>query len=327
MDYKYLYDLNDHASSWRDPFTEKREDGSDKYTVARIIEPEGPRFLYWVLDDYSNAGPKDTDCSVAQFPHWHVAGYETFFVDSGSLWLYINGQKAFAQKGDIIQIQPGQNHGMAWLEDTKWRGTYSDMLVEPEGKQIANVIAHMPELSNDPDVQALKAKGLDHIDCEPFLCKEVPTEQCLAIKNPDRPWASYEFDKLTVKIVVERWENGGRRELPCFSMKPGFTAQWEKLPRYRDLLYVRKGKVKFTVMNEEFIAYDECVVDIPRFAPHSIEALEESDVYDLAGLPRWSMFLQNYASIKYYDPARLEKPETLAALKEQFNIPILSINS
>ena len=326
MDNRYLYDLNDHASSWKNPFFETREDGSVKFEAANVIDPEGPRNLYWMIDDTNFGRIDDTDLSVSQFPHWHVAGYETFFVDSGSLWLYINGQKVMVRKGDIIQIQPGQNHGMAWLEETKWRGTYSDMLVAPEGKQIAKVIANVPELKDDPDVMALRKKGLDHIDCEPFICKEVPVEQCIAVKNPSRPWASYEFDKLTVKTIVERWENGGKKELTCFSMKPGFTAQWEKLPRYRELLYVRSGKVRFNIMGEEVIACDECLVDIPRFAPHSLEALEESDVYDLGGLTMWSIFLQSYSSIKKYDPARLEKPETLAALKEEFNVPILSIN-
>lgn len=325
MENKYLYDLNDRASSWRNAVTEYREDGSENFTVARIIEPEGPRMIYWMMDDYSNADTKDTDHNVSQFTHWHRAGYETFFVDSGSLWLYINGQKAKASKGDIVHLQAGQNHGMGWLEDTKWRGTYSDLLVPQETREVANVIAHMPEYKNDPELKAFD-KGMDHVDSEPFLCKEVPTEQCLAIKNPSRPWASYDFDKLTVKTIVERWENGGKKELTLFSMKAGFTAQWEKFPRYRELLYVRSGKVKFNVMHDEFIAHDECVVDIPRFAPHSLEALEDSEVYDLGGLTMWSLFMQSYASIKYYDPERLAKPETLAKLREEFNVPVISIN-
>ena len=107
-------------------------------------------------------------------------------------------------------------------------------------------------------------------------------------------------------------------------MEPGFTARWVKYPPLRELLYVRSGKVKFNILGKEFVADDECVVNVPRFAPHSIEALEHSEVYDLGGQSWWSLFFQNYTSIRTYDPKRLT-PETIQRLKDQFHIQIESI--
>ena len=127
-----------------------------------------------------------------------------------------------------------------------------------------------------------------------------------------------------MKVVVERWENGGVKEMVCAVMEPGFTAQWVKYPPLKELLFVRKGKVKFTVLGKEFIADDECVVCIPRFAPHSIEALESSEVYDLGGQSYWSLFLQNYTSVKTLSPERLTK-ETVETLKKKFDIQIAEI--
>ena len=82
--------------------------------------------------------------------------------------------------------------------------------------------------------------------------------------------------------------------------------------------------MKFTICGKTFIADDECVINAPRFAPRSIEVLEPSEMYDLGGQPYWSLFLQNYESIKHYDPKRLT-PETLDALKKKFKIQIDSI--
>ena len=92
-----------------------------------------------------------------------------------------------------------------------------------------------------------------------------------------------------------------------------------KYPPLRELLYVRSGKVKFTVLGQEFIADDECVVNIPRFAPHSLEALEHSEVYDLGGQTYWSLFFQSYAYIRTKEPERLT-PETVEALKKKFQV-------
>ena len=128
-----------------------------------------------------------------------------------------------------------------------------------------------------------------------------------------------------MKVIVERWENGGTKELCCAVMEPGFTAEWDKYPAVRDLFYVRKGKVKFNIMGEEVIADDECVVNVPKFAPHSMEVLEKTEMYELGGQTMWSLFLQQYTSVKQRFPERREDPATLETLKTKFNVTVKSI--
>jgi hypothetical protein len=91
-------------------------------------------------------------------------------------------------------------------------------------------------------------------------------------------------------------------------MEPGFTAEWVKFPKNRELLYLRSGKIKFKVFNEEFIAYDECVINIPKFAPHSLVVLEKAELYDLGGLTFWSSFMHDYVSIKPTTPKGSNNP-------------------
>lgn len=321
---EFLFDLKDPKKSWRGVAHSYFPNGEVSSTVGSIVDPEGPHLLYWMLDTVMHKVPAEIDVDKVHMPHYHKAGYETFFVDSGSVYIFINGQKALAKKGDIVHLQAGQAHGMGFVEEVKWRGTYHDYVVPKEVGEVGNIARHMPELADDPELKALNP-GMDNIKLEPFVFTEVPAEQCLAIKNPSRPWAQYELPGVTMKVIVERWENGGVKEMCCAVMQPGFTAEWVKFPKLRELLYVRRGKVKFKVMNDEFIADDECVVNIPKFAPHSLEVLEEAEVYDLGGQTYWSLFLQNYASIRANDPARFAKPEVIEELKAKFDCPIKSI--
>jgi len=91
------------------------------------------------------------------------------------------------------------------------------------------------------------------------------------------------------------------------------------------MYYIREGEVKFKIYNEEFTAKSECIVRIPSFAHYTAEALVDSDVYDVGGLPRWYAYLQDRESIMTLDPDRWAKPETKAELKKKFNVEIKSI--
>lgn len=322
---EFLFDLKHPESSWSGisySYFPSTDIISSK--VGSVTPPSGEHALFWMLDTVMYENPEGTDCAITQMPHYHEKGYETFFVDSGKVYIYINGQRALAQKGDIVHLQAGQTHGMYFMDDVKWRGTYHDLFMPEQGKAAMKVMEAMPELKDDPFFKSVNMK-MDHFNCEPFLCKEVPTEQCLAIKNPSRPHASYQFNGVTVKIMVERWENGGVKELALFEMQPGFTAEWEQFPAEQELLYLRKGKIRFKVMNEEFVADDECVISIPKFAPHSLEVLEYSELYDMGGQVYWSILMQTLASLKHYHPEQLEDPEKIEQLKKQFACPIKTI--
>ena len=315
---EFLFDLKTPEITWKGV---SHGGASD---VGSITDAEGEHGLYWCLDTVMHKNGEEGQ-EKTPMPHFHWRGYETFFVDSNYLWLYIDGMKAKATKGDIVHLQAGQSQGMLFLEDVKWRGTYHDFDTYPEAADVGRVKRMLPDLADDPELNALSPRGfMDSNPMEPFLCREVPTEQCPAIKNISRPHASYEFPGCSMKIVVERWENGGTKEMPCAVMEKGFTAEWDEYPKLRELLFLRKGKVKFTVLGKEFIADDECVINIPRFAPHKIEVLEHSELYDLGGQSYWSLFLQCYNSIRTLHPERLT-PETVDGLKKKFDVQIAKI--
>ena len=324
---EFLFDLKTPETTWKGGVAHSYfPNGEVSSDVGTITDAEGEHGLYWCLDTVMHKNPAEMDPAVTAMPHFHWRGYETFFVDSGSLYLYIDGKKALAKTGDIVHLQAGQSQGMFFLEDVKWRGTYHDFFTYPEAGDVGRVKRLLPGLADDPELNALSTRGfMDSNRIEPFLCREVPTADCHAIKNPQRPHAAYEFPGVSFRIIVERWENGGVKELECALMEPGFSARWVKYPPLRELFYVRSGKVKFTIGGVEFIADDECVVDAPRFLPRGIEVLEKTEMYDLGGQPYWSLFLQNYVSIQHYDPARLT-PENLKALKERFHVQIESIS-
>lgn len=324
MPSEFLIDLNDHETAWKGSSKHYRPDGSVASEAGEVILAEGPRHMFWMLDTVMYALPEGADPDENHMPHEHRYGYETFFVDSGKLWLYIDGMKCLLTPGDIVHLQATQIHGMAFLEDVKWRGTYHDYIISNDAKAVQNVMKHMPETRDDPELQKLEPP-MDFVPRERFLFKEVLAEQCPAVRNPKRPIAEYRFEGVTMKVLIQRWENGGAKELCCAEMEPGFTAEWVKYPKNRELLYVRNGKVKFRVMNDEFVAHSECLVNIPKFAPHSLEALTKAEVYDLGGLTFWSSFLHDYMSIKTYDPERFAKPGVIEELKDKFDCPIKCI--
>ncbi len=321
---EFVFDLKHPEVSWRGSAKHYWPNGQISSEAGLVTDAEGPHGLYWCLDTIMHAVPEDMKATW-QMPHYHVHGYETFFVDSGKLYLYINGQRVLCTPGDIVHLQAGQAHGMTFLEETKWRGTYHDFEVYSDAKDVARVKQYMPELKDDPALAALMPNGeMDSKMLEAFIYKDAPVEECLAVKNISRPHASYEFPGCSMKIVVERWENGGTKEMPCAVMEKGFTAEWDQYPKLRELLFLRKGKVKFTVLGKEFVADDECVINIPRFAPHKIEVLEHSELYDLGGQSYWSLFLQCYNSIRTLHPERLT-PETVDGLKKKFDVQIAKI--
>ncbi|MDR0819805.1 MAG: hypothetical protein LBN43_09585 [Oscillospiraceae bacterium] len=325
MKNEYVIDLNDRASSWIYPVEVKMPDGRVAEEQSTIVLPEGADRTFLVTASIMKKIPDGANPDESNMAHEHLVGYETFFIDSGKMWVYMDGKKALAKAGDILHLQANQAHGMAFLEDTKYRLIAHNLSSCDDAAYSTKLKDKMPELAEDPEF--MKARpAADFSFRERPVFKEVPIEQFAPVRNPSRPLAEYKFDGATVKVLIERWENAGVTELAMAELEPGFSAEWVKFPKYRELLYVRSGEVKFTVYNDEFTVHGECLVNIPKFAPHKLTAIKKSEVYDVGGLSRWSAFLQDYTSIKTYDPARLENPETLETLRNRFGVNVKSIS-
>ena len=329
LEKRIVIDLNDHDASWLIPWKQVAPDGYVGEYQSTILMAEGPHREYSVTDSIMCAKrPEQTEDEASSFSHAHKNGFETFFVDSGWMYLYVDGRKVKVTPGDIIHLQPTQQHAMAFMEDVKYRGFFHDL----NSLDFAEIAQHlkdkMPEAAADPEFQKVRAEvgGMDMIMRERPVYKEVPTEEVRAVKNPDRPYASYEFPGCTVGVITTRWENAGVNEMICARLKKGAAVTWNPYPRERELYYVRHGLCEFTVYGEKHIAKEGCIVNIPRFAPHSLLALEDSEIYDMGGKPQWFAFLQDYEAIRTYDPKRLEKPETLTELRKKFGVEVSGIS-
>ncbi len=328
LEKRIVIDLNDHDSSWLIPWKQEAPDGYVGEYQSTILMAEGPHREYSVTDSIMCAKrPEQTADEASAFSHAHRNGFETFFVDSGWMYLYVDGRKCKVVPGDIIQLQPYQQHAMAFMEDVKYRGFFHDL----NSLDFAEIAQHlkdkMPEAAADPEFQKVRAEvgGMDMIMRERPVYKEVPTAEVRAVKNPDRPYASYEFPGCTVGVITTRWENAGVNEMICARLKKGAAVSWNPYPRERELYYVRHGLAEFTVYGEKHVAKEGCIVNIPRFAPHSLKVLEDSEIYDMGGKPQWFAFLQDYEAIRTYDPKRLEKPETLTELRKKFGVEVCGV--
>ena len=320
MKHPYLIDLN-NSENWLYPIELVGADGVKGEDQRTINMGVGEHRLFHVTDSvmYPHAvgGPV--------FYHEHHVGFEIFFVDSGGLDLYANDTKAYVPPGSILFLQPYVAHAMAIREPTKFRGFFHDLKQSDNAPELAILRANRPEFERNADfLRDFVFINFDSGSREMPDFKEIPVEQMSAVRNIERPMAAYELEGVTMKMLTARWENNGVCELWAAEMKAGFKAEWVEFPNEMEMYYVTAGEVKFKVFDDEFIAYPECVVKIPKFASHSITALTDSVMYDIGGQTRWQALLQDRASILKFDPERAAKPETMEELKTKFKCQIKS---
>ena len=115
---EFLFDLKTPETTWRGSGKHFFPNGKEASEAGMITSAEGPHGLYWCLDTIMHKVPEEY-MDTWDMPHFHVRGYETFFVDSGWMYLYVDGRKCKVVPGDIIQLQPYQQHGMAFTTASK----------------------------------------------------------------------------------------------------------------------------------------------------------------------------------------------------------------
>ena len=244
MNYKFLVNLDDHEGSGIETkYRYSETTGEVVEEMSGVQDAEGPHLHYNVTDTVMNKIASDTTYDkVSEMSHEHRHGFETFFIDSGRMYVYIDGVRVIVETGDILQLQPGQQHAMASIEDVKFRGFFHDLDSFAFGFKRKELLENMPEAADDPEFKKLMM-GKDSIHRERPYYVDVPSETVNAVKNPKRPLAKYEFEGATVKVIIPRWENWGVNEVICVEAEPGFTVNWVKYPSAREMYYVRNGKV------------------------------------------------------------------------------------
>jgi quercetin dioxygenase-like cupin family protein len=315
MKHPFLIDIND-KENWLYPTNGYNPDGSISEEQRTITMPEGLNRMYCFTASLMHPSKNQNPDFVGM--HEHHMGYETFFVESGSMILYINGKKTIVEKGDIIHMQPYEAHGMLFRDYTLYRGTFHDWNCTDDAAATALLEKQYPDAKKDPKFFGLLISNIDMYMREPADYPEVPASEVPAVRNPDRPLAEYRLDGVTMKMITGRWENGGKKELWRAEMKKGFFAEWQDYPTVQDLFYVQSGSIEFKVYDEVFTAGPDCLVKIPKYAPHSLIVKSDSVMYDTGGLTQWYALLGDRDSILKLDPERMKKPETMEALKAKY---------
>ena len=317
----YVIDLDDHEGSGIPTLIRYHANGEREEEMSPVMDGEGPHGLFNVTDTVMCKMPTGvTPEEASKMAHMHSRGYETFFVDSGRMYLYADGKRTVVQTGDIVHLQAGQMHSMASLEDVKWRGFFHDLDSFLDGNQVTAVTQRIPGAAEDPAFQKAKA-ARDFLRCEMPVFRDVPPEEMGAVRNPSRPLAAYAFPGFTAKVIVPRWENAGVTECVMAEAEAGVTFRWG-YHRCREQYYVRKGRVKLSVFGEEYEAGKSCIVNVPKLAPYSLTVLEDAEVYDMGGQTLWFSYLQDLESVRTYDPARLKDGAAMQALKDKFGIEL-----
>jgi quercetin dioxygenase-like cupin family protein len=293
MENRILIDLNDRAN-WLYESTSPPTAGGFIVEENRVVlMPEGEHRLFAFTDAVMHNAP-----DMGAFTHEHRSGFETFFVDSGSMDFYSQGKVATLKKGDLVHIQPFVTHGMLFNEDTRYRGIFQDWKVIDSFPELFRLKKYMPDASERMAAQNTSSSQYDFFVHDASSSVRVKPEEIDAVRNPSRPLARFDFDGVTMNMVVGRWETNGVREIWQADMKKGFRAEWVDFPVNPELFYVTEGKVIFTVYGEEYTAHEDCLVKIPKFAPHNITALTDAKMYDLGGLTMWYLFLLDYTALK-----------------------------
>ena len=322
MRHPYLVDLN-NPDDWLYPIELIGPDGHKGEDQRTIHMPEGPDRLFHVTDSIMYPAPPDRAATDLHC-HEHQSGWEDFFVDSGSMDLFVNGMKVVVTAGSIIHLQPFEAHGMNFHTPVKYRGFFHGLSNSDNSPYLAAVRADNPDVMSDPEFPPRDRQGeIDIFMRETPIWKDTPVEQCTTIRHINRPLAAFMLDGVTLKMITARWENGGHNEMWAFEMDKSFTAASDKYPLHTDMYYITSGQVKFTVINEEFTAGPECIVKIPKFARYTATALSDAVMYDVGGLPRWQAYLYDRESILLNAPDRAKDPATFKELRDKFGVQLV----
>ena len=84
---EFLFDLKTPETTWRGSGKHFFPNGKEASEAGMITSAEGPHGLYWCLDTIMHKVPEEY-MDTWDMPHFHVRGYETFFVDSGKVYIY-----------------------------------------------------------------------------------------------------------------------------------------------------------------------------------------------------------------------------------------------
>jgi len=292
---KYLIDIND-KSNWLRVNMDVKLDGTLNEEQRILLYPEGPNQRFEFTDSIFYGGNPY---------HEHTFGWETFFVVDGSADFTVHGKTCTVTNGDILFVPPYCAHQMVFLEPTRWRSTFHNINMCGLLNDWNIAQQYLPEKMSDPYFTTGYLANKNNIIREAPFDTRMDKSEVSEVRCADKWLQRYDLEGVCMKQIIARWENNGFSELWRFEMEKGFGVDYRAVVPNTDLFYVTEGEAEFTVGNEVFTAYHDCLVKIPAYTPRAFRAKENTILYDIGGMTHWLDVVEDYLSIKRDKPEKL----------------------
>lgn len=242
--------------------------------------------------------------------HEHRKGFETFFVPRGSVECKVRGKRFVMGPGDILHLPPYVGHGFKHLEEgTIWRELFQEINMA-QGIMNKNTVKNSYDgLYDDPAFITMYRAANRSIPREPIAAwEDVDKHDMPECRTEDFAYSTYRFDGITLRLKVGRWECNGVKEVWHAQLEDSFTLEYDAPHPEWELYYITRGRVRFEVLDETFEACEDCLVHIPPYHKHRMQALGDAELYDMGCAPLMLSMLEDIASVQVSDPARLADP-------------------
>ena len=252
--------------------------------------------------------------------HCHMAnhGFETMFVGDGEFEMTVRGRRCIATKGDILHFGTHNAHGMKWLKDTPWVGFFHKMNISQPTRAKMLLSEKCPELS-DAELAEVFSASYDLIDLLDPVPVDVPKSEIYEIRPPEFAFATFEFDGLTMRQKVGRWETDGMYEIWEFNMEDDFRARDDRHDPNPCVYYVTDGSIRFKVFNDEFTATKDSIVYIPQYGMHSFQSEGKSVMFSAMGGAMFFDLISEWKAYEAKEPEKLKDEAFVSALKKKYS--------
>ena len=281
--------------------------------IADGSEPRSRCKLY--ITPYDNEGINEA-CEANYYVgnrvpyHEHTTGFETFLIDGGVIEVHSLGMKAPAKKGDLVHIIPYTPHSIHALADNSiWRAFHQGLWLTPHMVEERELRDRHWDLAFDPEfrIAGNKRKRDNWVDYQFPEFKDAPPEKIPAIRLFDAAIAQYDFEGISLRLKVGRWETRGVKEVWQIHLSTGYKISWGELHPFTHLYDVFSGSVKVSLEGmEPFTANARDLLHIPKCFAGSIEALEETVLLDVGCQGFLTRFMDEVITYREREPAKLK---------------------
>ena len=313
---KFLIDINDKAN-WLRINMDYKPDGTLCEEQRLLVYPEGLNQRFEFTDSIFYGSTSY---------HEHTNGWETFFVVDGSMDFTVHGKTCTVTNGDILFVPAYCSHQMVFLEPTRWRATFHDINMCGILNNWNRAQKYHPEKMNDAFFTASYLANKNNIIRQAPVDTRVDKSEVREVRSIDKWLHRYDLDGVCMKQIIARWENNGVSEMWRFEMDDGFSVEYRDIVPCCDLFYITEGEVEFSVGDQQFTAYHDCLVKIPAFIPRAFRSSGNSVMYDIGGTTHWLDVVEDYLSVKRDAPEKLDDKSFMDELLDRHECYVKSFS-